>query len=65
MFDFNARWFAKLIHDMELNTSSDDVYDFLCRLAGTVSKQYDDEEQLMALEEECEMWKKDSSCFAE
>ena len=48
---------------METRTSSDDVYSLLCRLAGTVSRQYDDEEQLMALEEECEMWQKDTTCF--
>jgi len=61
--NFDAKWFAKLINDLEIQTTSDNVYYFLCRLAWTVSKQYDEEEQLMALEEECEMFQKDSNCF--
>ena len=55
--------FAKTVNNLEIKYWSNNVYSLLCRLAGTVSKQYDPEEQLMALEEECEMFEKNPSCF--
>lgn len=55
--------FARKVHSLERKHGSDAVYGLLCRLAGTVSKQYDSEEQIEALIEECEMFEKDPDCF--
>ncbi len=55
--------FALRIHKLTKRAGHDEVYQLLCRLAWTVWKLYDDEEQLDALIEECEMWYENPQCF--
>ena len=40
-----------------------EAYSLLCRLAWTISKQYDEEEQEEAIQEELEKWLKNPECF--
>ena len=54
---------AKKIHKLTKWGNHEEVFQLLFRLAWTVWKLYDDEEQEEALIEECEMWKKNKKCF--
>lgn len=42
-----------------------EVYSLLCRLAWTISKQYDEEEQEEAIQEELLEWLNNPECFNE
>lgn len=62
---FDPELFTSIVDELVTESNSDDMYYFLCRLAWTISKQYDSEERYDALLDECKMWKQNTSCFNE
>lgn len=56
---------AEFVHKAAVQFGNQETYELLVRLAGTVGKLYDEEEQADALKEECLEWAKDPTCFSE
>lgn len=55
--------FAKKIHSLKKKYGRRNTEALLGYLVGTLGKQYDNEEELECLIENCEEWEKDPTCF--
>ena len=60
---FDHEQFAITIQNLSDKYWKRDVSDFLGHLCGTVWKMYDDEEQLMVLQENCKEFNENPICF--